>query len=118
MYCTVLYCVLFSGYDLGMYGPGDTFTSSVNPTGILVVKFSVLAGGRPRHSTNHVEDSGKVGTRASNEPSRRWTAGCDVAGGGGGHLSRPLGLEVGPLSQLYVIIMLWIVNMNHEMYYV
>ena len=57
-------------------------------------------------------------TRASNEPSRRWTAGCDVAGGGGGHLSRPLGLEVGPLSQLYVIIMLWIVNMNHEMYYV
>ena len=53
-----------------MYGPGDTFTSSVNPTGILVVKFSVLAGGRHRHSTNHVEDSGKVGTRASNEPSR------------------------------------------------
>ena len=53
-----------------MYGPGDTFTSSVNPTGILVVKFSVLAGGRPRHSTNHVEDSGKVGhTRASNEHS-------------------------------------------------
>ena len=50
-----------------MYGPGDTFTSSVNPTGILVVKFSVLAGGRPRHSANHVEDSSKVGTRASNE---------------------------------------------------
>ena len=53
-----------------MYGPGDTFTSSVNPTGILVVKFSVLAGGRPRHNANHVEDSSKVGTRASNEPSR------------------------------------------------
>ena len=61
---------LCSGEELGVYGPGDTFTSSVNPTGILVVKFSVLAGGRPRHSANHVEDSSKVGTRASNEPSR------------------------------------------------
>ena len=34
---------IFSGKDLGFFRPGDTFSDAVNPTGILLVKFSLVS---------------------------------------------------------------------------
>merc|ERR1719213_662818 len=34
---------VFSGTDLGFFKPTDTFTNTVNPTGILLVKFSIIS---------------------------------------------------------------------------
>ena len=34
---------VFSGDDLGFFKPEDTFRDAVNPTGILLVKFSIIA---------------------------------------------------------------------------
>jgi len=36
---------VFTGRELGSYKPSDAFTSSVNPTGILLVRFNVLPRG-------------------------------------------------------------------------
>lgn len=43
---------VIKGKDLGLFKPGDTFTASVNPTGILVIKFTILSGSKhqPRHA--------------------------------------------------------------------
>merc|ERR1719206_716421 len=35
---------LFTGVDLGTFKPSDTFSSNVNPTSILLVKFNILPG--------------------------------------------------------------------------
>merc|ERR1712241_439056 len=34
---------VFSGKDLGTFTPEDTFTDAVSPTGILLVKFSIVS---------------------------------------------------------------------------
>ena len=34
---------IFSGKDLGFFTPDDTFSDAVNPTGILLVKFSLVS---------------------------------------------------------------------------
>ena len=55
---------LMTGADLGPYKPGDTFTSLVNPTGILVVKFSVLPQNKFNSHNQPSDTSGtKVGKR-------------------------------------------------------
>ena len=35
----------------GVFQPEDTFRAQVNPTGILVIKFSILAGAGAREDT-------------------------------------------------------------------
>jgi len=45
---------LFTGRQLGTFKPEDTFTSSVNPTSILLVKFSILPGSVHNHKSNTV----------------------------------------------------------------
>ena len=40
---------VFTGKDLGFYKPSDSFSGSVNPTGILVVKFTVMTGNKHRY---------------------------------------------------------------------
>ena len=40
---------VFSGKDLGVYKPNNSFKGSVNPTGILVIKFTVMSSNKHRH---------------------------------------------------------------------
>ena len=55
---------VFSGIDLGFFKPEDTFSDAVNPTGILLVKFSIITS---RHqgvlhssSTSSIEPEIKI----------------------------------------------------------
>ena len=46
---------IFNGEDLGYFKPGDTFTGTVNPTGILLVKFSLVSSHRQRLTRTETE---------------------------------------------------------------
>jgi len=49
---------VFTGKDLGSFKPGDVFNGSVNPTGILVVKFSILPSNKyVSHNANDATHS-------------------------------------------------------------
>merc|ERR1711936_1059471 len=45
---------VFSGAPIGLFKPGDTLSGSVNPTGVLLVRFNVLQGSG-EDSTNELE---------------------------------------------------------------
>ena len=51
---------IFSGDDLGYFKPGDTFTGSVNPTGILLVKFSLMSSPRQRLTRTETETGPEI----------------------------------------------------------
>jgi len=53
---------LFTGRQFGTFKPEDTFTSSVNPTSILLVKFSILPGSVHNHKSNTVNTINTVNT--------------------------------------------------------
>ena len=46
---------IFSGNDLGFFKPEDTFSDAVNPTGILLVKFSIISS--RHHGVQHSSSS-------------------------------------------------------------
>ena len=51
---------VFTGQDLGLFKPDDTFNDSVNPTGILVVKFSIISSNKHKYFDATVSSSSKV----------------------------------------------------------
>jgi len=51
---------LFTGRSLGKFKPEDTFTGSVNPTSILLVKFTVLPDTGEVHDASEVVSEGPV----------------------------------------------------------
>ena len=51
---------IFSGKDLGYFKPGDTFTGAVNPTGILLVKFSLLSSHHHRLTETDAETQPEI----------------------------------------------------------
>ena len=48
---------VFSGKDLGFFQPEDTFSDAVNPTGILVVKFSIISSRHLNSTTSSSSSS-------------------------------------------------------------
>jgi len=62
---------LFTGRDLGVFKPEDTFTGSVNPTSILLVRFNILPGeratGAEENSVNEVKTEEKIERMAAVE---------------------------------------------------
>jgi len=56
---------LFTGRELGTFKPEDTFTSSVNPTSILLVKFSILPGSVHKPLSNTVNTVNTVNRDSS-----------------------------------------------------
>ena len=51
---------IFTGDDLGYFKPGDTFTGAVNPTGILLVKFSLLSSHHQRLTETDAETQPEI----------------------------------------------------------
>ena len=46
---------IFLGEDLGYLKPSDTFTGAVNPTGILLVKFSIVSNHHQKFTESEQE---------------------------------------------------------------